>query len=397
MGLIVVMLSVTTPGAEAVTISSEEGLQFSQLDLTFTGAAQSNSSYGLAAVDIAALTTATGLSSGYLNISSASGWVVRNMPVESNSGLTGLSTMFDLGNAPGTRVANLELHADLSATPLASFSGGSNTTFALTSLTYNAQGIGAPRATAPGYRVDTSDVAPAPGGQTISRWQSGHPSVDQDTNQCAPASVANSLQWLEDTQGLPVPYDNVPGIRDNSLVGKLDQAMNRPAHNPVASADAMFAGKKGFLDDPANELVGKLIIKRWDGTLDWIINEVDDDENVELVIYWDAGGGHAVDLVGAGKVGGIPWVAWTHDAFQSDTPNGVGTHWFDGGVGWSPVIDGEIVAFIGGEFLRGRIGDAMSESMRPVPEPATWAGGVLGCVVCGWSVWSRVRQRRGRR
>src|SRR5205823_3482758 len=64
-------------------------------------------------------------------------------------------------------------------------------------------------------------------------YQFGHPNIDQALNQCAPAAVANSLDWLRTTQGLAVPAanPNTPGLRvadgppaanTNALVGVLE-------------------------------------------------------------------------------------------------------------------------------------------------------------------------------
>lgn len=391
---VVVAFLAAAPETDGATILPDQGLQFSQLDLAFTGAVQSNSAYGIAAVDIATLTAGSGLDSGYLNISSTAGWVVQNMPIQSSSQLPGLSTMFNLGNTAGARVASLQVAADFSATPVAGFATAPGTTFAVGTATYNAEGVGGSRDAPPASAVDTSVISWTSGGGTVSHWQPGHPSVDQDKNQCAPASVANSLQWLAGSQELELPFSNAPGIRDDTLVGQLDVAMNRAAHGAVASAEAMFNGKTSFINDADNGLAGKLTMKRWDGTVGWIIDEIEHGENVELVIYWDGGGGHAVDLIGAGMIDGTPWLAWTHDAYQSNTPNGAGTHWYDGGLGWSPVVDGKLVAFIEGKFAAATVGDAMSESIRPVPEPATWIAGLFGCLVCAWSYCARRHRER---
>jgi len=47
-------------------------------------------------------------------------------------------------------------------------------------------------------------------------------------NQCAPAAMANSLQWLEDTIPISIPEPHVPGFgADGSLVGTLDVQTGR--------------------------------------------------------------------------------------------------------------------------------------------------------------------------
>jgi len=93
--------------------------------------------------------------------------------------------------------------------------------------------------------------------------------------------------------------------------------------------------------------------------------------------------GQMIDIVGAGEILGVPWISWVHDAKQGFNHNGTpgttsddttringGTDWFDGGVGWSPIVDNRIVAYIGGQFSSATIDFAASES---VPEPGTQA------------------------
>ena len=401
-GIAFMLPTIHMPASVAMTISPEEGLLFGQLDLLYTNVQQVDSSYGLVGVDINKLTSYTGISSGYLNISTSSGWIVRNMPVDLSSGYPGISTLFDLGGEG--RIESLEALVDFSATPSVSFPGvGEEMRFHVEDISYNAEGRGELRTVLPTSSVDTSVIEFNLGGLTSSTWQPGHSSIEQDTNQCGPAAVANSLQWLEDTYGINVPDNHVPGIRDESLVGQLDQSMGRQPHQTVNDLPFM-QGKLSYIDD--NDLADDLIIKYKDnGTFlpdmvtegdatakedksdlsitEWIHREIDQGENVELAVGWDGGGGHWVDLIGSGKVLGVPWVAWVHDAFQgfddNSTPgnpnddttaeNG-GTNWFDGGIGWSPIIDDRLIVFIEGEFKAASVDLAVSESPR-IPEPST--------------------------
>jgi len=80
-------------------------------------------------VDVAALTAATGVSSGFLNISDGTGWVVQNLPV--NSGLGGVSTNFNLGTADGVNDSGvgITLAAQFSSTPLTGFSAVGSASF----------------------------------------------------------------------------------------------------------------------------------------------------------------------------------------------------------------------------------------------------------------------------
>ncbi len=90
-------VSAGLPGSRTI-IWPDQGVEFFQLDLTFTKATQMDSPYGLLVADFNSLYENTGISKGFLNVMTEPGWVVRNMPVEVSSGYPGLSTMFNLGS-----------------------------------------------------------------------------------------------------------------------------------------------------------------------------------------------------------------------------------------------------------------------------------------------------------
>src|SRR3989344_77121 len=60
-------------------------------------------------------------------------------------------------------------------------------------------------------------------------------------NQCVPMSVANSLQYLENSYGLQIPNNHAAGLKgDNTLVGQLDTEMNRTVTNRRTGSGVWF-------------------------------------------------------------------------------------------------------------------------------------------------------------
>lgn len=387
-----------------IPILPGQGLELFQLDFTFPEAQQENSSYGMVFLNWNTIFELTGFTLGYLNIVTASNWIIQNMIYDLSAGYMGLSSLFNLGVQDGTDVDEIEIYAVMSEEPLMTMDYRTIAYYEVGARPYNAQGgVGEQRSTVP---------APLPfvippfifGGESMGVFQPGHVSIEQDLNQCAPASVANSLQWLENSQDINVPDDHKPGIRDNTLVGKLDTAMKRPAHGLPPTWLDVVKGKVKYID--SNGLSDDLSIKHKDhkGTppylsndtvkvnntmsipntdttkslIDWIIEELEHGEDVELGIAWVNGGSHMVDLIGGGKVLGVPWLAWVHDAYQGYDDNGTPADVSDdktamnggisadsGGVGFSFLNNDTLLCVImGGDTSRGRIATAMSESKK---------------------------------
>jgi hypothetical protein len=364
------------------------GLTLDRLDLQFGDAYQENSFYGMATVNYDALISSTGITGGFVNVATPQGWVVRNLPVDPDAGYSGLSVMFDLGPYDG--IDAIPTYATYTPEPLVCFGPFPEVDFSVGHRLYNAQGSHEIRSTLPTTSVDLSVVTFGFGGLIEGVWQPGHPSVEQDTNQCGPAAVANSLQWMEDEYGIKIPHDHEPGIRDDTLPGELDQDMNRPAHQPVASAVNFVDGKLRYVDD--NDLADEVHVKHksrqginWipnsrtigDATshvnndpdtsfLDWLLAELEAGEDVELRIGWTGGGGHYICLTGGGRILGVPYLTWVHDADQGHDGNDVdengGVSADDGGHGFSWVDGNQIRCFIEGETGTATIDYAVSES-----------------------------------
>lgn len=373
------------------------GLDLFQMNFTFENVQQEYSSYGLASADFEKLSELVDFNFGFINLyNPVFGWVIQNMIFDLTSGYPGLSTQFNLGSEGP--ISGYEGFAILTESPIYAFTPIDYDMFEIGSIDYNAQGRNAPIGNIPAP-IPFDSIKFQEGGKTDLVWQQGHVNIEQDVNQCGPAAVANSLQWLENDQGIDVPDEHKPGIRDSSLVGELDKAMQRPAHQTVTDGNAL-RGKIKYVDENDLSDTLKLKHKNRKGTsfvandtvkvgntasianvdtalslIDWILQELKDGEDVELGIGWDGGGGHWVDLIGGGYVDGVPWLAWVHDANQAYDDMGTAEVNDDtvkhnggitpqtGGYGWSYIIDNKLASVVGNDTSRGTIDLAFSESV----------------------------------
>jgi hypothetical protein len=358
-------------------VQQSSGVSFAQVSFAYTDAPEPNSQYGQASLDYSVLT-----SSGYINIErynsdgTPAGWVVQNMPVLAGYGLPGLSTMFDLGS-PGYQTS-LSAYADFSATPLTDDSTLRNqtpTVYPLGQVQNNAEGSGASRTFPPGLPPVAGAIVFATGGLVTANVNSIAPSVEQDFNQCCPAALSNSLEYLKSIGVQNVKYDNVPGIfgvPNNSRVGQIDLVMNRMQGQGVwrqtfilgklqylSNTGLLNLGLKhqGRFDDSNGNFISGNITKAGltstsagvKPTTTFIIQQVANGADMEIDLSWNGtpkGAGHCIDVIAGGYILGVPWIAFVHDAKQGD--NTKGTAFADGGYGFSFLTEAPTAtAFVG--------------------------------------------------
>jgi len=344
----------TNPGSLlpiTVPVMPGQGVAFHQVSYNWDTSPDPNSQVGEVEVDIATLAASTGQSSGFINVGTSLGWVVQNLPVDSADPDVNIVTKFEISSADGAVVSTLPADVEYSTAPVSSFSPGSMPAYTVDSTNYNGSGKG----TTP---VSGVQSPPTPGAITFQGgpiltvcWQAQHANVQAADNQCGPAAVANSLDWLRTTYQLPVPDPNVMGLRDNnSLVGKLDLAMNRGDNTttrrsgPGVADNAFLTGKLTYLAN--NNLGNKVVVNHQarndEGvgggdfsaagltshgngakpTAAFIQQEICAGEDVELGFIYPGGGGHWVELTGAGSILGVPFVTYKSDHNQADDTKG---------------------------------------------------------------------------
>jgi hypothetical protein len=342
------------------------GVSVAQVSFAWPTAPTTKSTTGELAVDVGRVLSAARASSGYLNVATSRGWVVQNLPLRPEFGTSPLSTEFKLSSRSGRDVPSLKADVRFSARPLVEFASfgagtasragaavasatGPSVTARVGDTAFNGQGVGAdaprpgtPRAPTPGVLSFLAALLRPLGAVFSMCYQPGHENVQAAFNQCAPAAVANSLSWMRARQGLQIADPNVPGLLDaTSLVGKLDTAMGRAATSRRVGngvfANQILRGKLTYLSDKrppyvvshqggetdapgsANFTTGGLTSTGRGAkvTAEFIISEICKGEDVELVYRFPRGGAHIVNVTGAGRVLGVPWITYVHDHVQT--------------------------------------------------------------------------------
>jgi hypothetical protein len=228
------------------------GVSFSQVNYSFPGASGNGpSETGEIDVDLSALAAATGIASGFINVTTASGWVTQNLPViaDPNFNYPSISTTFDLGaGTAGTTVTSLVACVNYTPSPSPIAPSGPTSAFLVGTSNYNAEGQG--------YAVSAAPPPPPPG-QIIPNirrlplfqfvGQPNHPNVQAANNQCGPAAAANSLTWLATQKGLAVPDPNNPGRGDPATGNVFGIQFNAPPNNTI-STEVAGPSLVGILD-----------------------------------------------------------------------------------------------------------------------------------------------------
>ncbi len=336
-------------------VAQTSGVKFSQIDFAFTNASVNDSDWGRIEVNVSNFPAEWGLNEGYLNLYTDGGWVIQNMLIDNRSGTDSIVMYFNLSVQVGVNVTSLYAYLNFTPEPFINFMDGPRSNYSVYTEIYNAEGVG------PSTTVIPTPMPPLEFNATGETYNFTKPNrsgenVQTAHNQCFPMAIANSLQYLENRYGIPVPHDHKIGLKgDNSLVGQLDTACDRGVINRTNGFGVWFVpmldGKFKYLN--ANGLGNKLIHRHqgygWGGagnqlpqpdftrhgitskdesvggkvTFEWICEQVKKCEDVEVVFSYDSAtgeptGGHAVRVFGCGKTKGQPWLRYKHDRLQTN-------------------------------------------------------------------------------
>ena len=188
--------------------------------------------------------------------------------------------------------------------------------------------------------------------------------------QCGPAAFANNFAWLKTFWGVPIPDNNIKGLRNwvpGSLVGQMDMniqsfrglygrciadvvgrlAWSREAGIGVPVISQVLGSMQYLNKNGINNLTLKhqgLSPFQCDGftgarNYNWvgltstgqgvkvdpnfIFNEVQANSAVEYDAvlfngFGEAAGGHVMDIIGAGTTNGKPWIMYVSDHLQTN-------------------------------------------------------------------------------
>jgi len=352
--LIIAMVLATIPPpllAADFAVLPSNGVSLRQID--FEGTSTINDTdLGVLEIDLNELRAKSGFKSGYLNASTSKGWIVKNLPMlpEETYPYSNISTEFDLDIESGTDVETLSISINLSDTIVDDYISIDDTTYIMGTETISFGGIPDTPVTSAPAPPNLTDILFGDQSQNDTVTQFDHPNIEAANNQCMPASVANSLQFLEDTTGLTVPHDNVAGLRgDNSLVGKLGEAMGRSVTSRTSGSGTwgldgklLYLTQNGLADriqtvhygvgakSGANDVSatsgGVTASSTGGGTtipFNSVLDALREGQDCEMVYSWPTGA-HAVDLVAAGTTGGRPWIVHGSDLDQTTDSEGAG-------------------------------------------------------------------------
>ena len=377
-GLLLILLVAVPASSQSqegkILIGPYQGVTIDQVSFDFIEAKEPFSTWGRLTVNSRRVAASTGLTSGYINVSTELGWVVWNLPFNAEGEVSPVSTYFALSPQNGIRVK--ELRAAISATPLPiPYTGEAalqreldrGAVFPVERAVWNAEGVGdlhmaiiEPAPTlAELYAEISKNLRPV----NTQHTQPNAVNVQTAINQCFPMSIANSLQYLENRYGIAIPHNHQPGLKgDNTLVGQLDSYAGRYAPSRTTGSGVWFQpmldGKFEYLSK--NGLSGSIVHRHQgrgygsaaagqalpsgnftrhgitstdDGatvTFNWLCEQIQKGEDVELVFSYESSsghitGGHAVRVFECGTTLGVPWIGYLHDSQQGNDSAGLET------------------------------------------------------------------------
>jgi hypothetical protein len=306
-------------------------------------------------------------------------WVVRNLRLRYKDERFLLGSrpgvQFPLPTPNGQRVAALEYLVTVTPRPLVSAPAGGLSAAAVEAKNYRVGGLNGGgsdvaglvarvrpfvghRPVKAGTDVDDDEDFPVLDVGASTRVPAGDlPEIDEDTNGCAPASVARSIQYMMDNQEVFIDY-SAQDIYD-SLYGNMGTTVqDGTADQDIADGKAQFASDNGL--DITTTLTDDGV-----GSIGDAMDTLNGGGDVELLISWTGGGGHAAMISSIVDNGdGTYTITYVDDPDQGD---GVAEN-----EEVTIVVDGDGNILEGGS---GHVDGMLIESLHASPPPPPPGGG----------------------
>jgi hypothetical protein len=227
----------------------------------------------------------------------------------------------------------------LSTRPLESISSGGqwNSVFVEDGLYDTGNGLDEPPAPGrPGPPPVPWPIPVIPEPNLKIKFRSNVRDIQEDDNMCTPTSIARSLLWLHDTNAI-----NLGGKADpNILIADFNEAARWGRHDPNPWPQRLLAGKakmtknlkmvNKFMSESVpsdvNTPDGNAIKRGGRPTFEFIRNEIDANEDIEIMVTWlepnnAPSGGHTMTVIGYGKDANGHNQIWVQDDPHQGQPD----------------------------------------------------------------------------
>ena len=265
-------------------------------------------------------------------------WAVRNLFVRypSAAHMEGShpSVQFSLTTPNGLRVPSLAYSMSVTASPLSAVPVTPGSPFVTVPVALENYHTGGFNGGGSGLSLRPLTIGPwvgpiaIPLGRTVTTDVPADdiPAVDEDTNGCAPGSVARSIAYMTGDENVQDIYDDLYDSMGTTEEGGTQD-------EDIVSGKAEYAEANGL--DITTDLNEDGL-----GSIDDAMDTLDNGGDVEILISWDGGGGHAAMVTSITDNGdGTYTITYVDDPNQGDgqaeneehtiTVNGDGS--FDGG------------------------------------------------------------------
>lgn len=240
-------------------------------------------------------------------------WAVRNLfvryPSPGHMAGSHPGVQFSLTTPNGLRVSSLSYSLTLTSTPLTTPPAGTMTAAAVALQDYHTGGFNGGGS---GLTLRPLTIGPwigpaiLPGGPTVTTNvpSDGIPAVDEDTNGCAPGSVARSIAYMTGDENVQDIYEDLYEDMETTEDG--------------TEVDNMVSGKAAYAEANGLDITTNLNEDGL-GSIKEAMDTLANGGDVEIIIYWEGGGGHAAMVTSITDNGdGTYTITYVDDPNQGD-------------------------------------------------------------------------------